>query len=144
MPSLRVDVLVAVMSIAAMLIVRFWAALAGDEILGLVTLLRIVVGAAILGGVTATVSQRTRTALAMVGGASVATVIASIFTRGGFDPEAAAGASLMAAVVAAGAFAVVRRIVAWVASRGRVVQVLLAVLGLVVAIALIGLAATAR
>ncbi len=144
MPTLRTDLLVFALAVATMLAVRFWAALAGSEILGLVTLIRIVVGSAILGGVVAIWTPRNRSALALAIGVTGATIAASIFTRGGFDPEAAAGASLMGIVVSVGSFVVIRRIAAWVRAQGRAVQGLLALVGLGVAIGLVVLGTAAR
>lgn len=144
MSPVRADFLIAIAASAAMLVTRFWAALAGAEILGLVTLVRIVVGAAILGAVVAVLSQRTRSAVALVSGAVLATVAASVFTRGGFDPEAAIGASVMAAIVTLAAFLVTRRVVDWVAAQSRLLQAALTLVAVILAIALIALSSVAR
>lgn len=144
MVTLRTDALIFAVSILVMLVVRFWASLAGAELFGLVTLLRIVVGGAILGAVVAVWTARLGSAVALGLGVSIATIIASIFTRGGFDPEAAVGASLIAVAVSLGSFIVMGRLVAWVRGQGRVVQGLLAALGVVTAIGLVIAVATAR
>jgi len=144
MSPLRTDVLILTGSIAVMLVVRFWASLAGSELLGLVTLLRIAAGGAILGGVVAVWSSRGRSAVALAIGVSVATIVASVLTRGGFDPEAAVGASLIAVVVSLGSYVFVRRLSAWVRVRGRAAQVAFAVVGSVIAAALVIALASAR
>lgn len=144
MSTLRTDFLILALSIAVMLIVRFWAALAGTELLGLVTVLRLAVGDAILGAVVGVWSARVRSALALALGVSIATVIASIFTRGALDPEAAVGAALIAVAVALGSYVVIRRVADWVRGQPRAIQVLLVAVGATVAVALVVAVATAR
>lgn len=144
MSPLRTDVLILTGSIAVMLVVRFWASLAGPELLGLVTLLRLAAGGAILGGVVAVWSRRIRSAVALAIGVSVATIVASVLTRGVFDPEAAIGASLIAVVVSLGSWVLIRRLSAWVRVRGRAAQAGFAVVGSVIAAALVIALATAR
>lgn len=144
MLTLRTDILIALLSIAVMLAVRFWASLAGAELLGLVTLLRIIVGAAILGAVVGVWSERIRSGIALAIGVTIATVIATIFTRGGFDPEAAAGASLIAVVVSLASFGASRRVMTWVRIQGGVVQGLLVVIGIALAIGLVVAVGTAN
>ena len=143
MITLRTDALIFALSIVVMLAVRFWASLAGAELFGVVTLLRIVVGGAIRGGVVAVWTPRVRSGIALGLGVSIATIIASVFTRGGIDPEAAVGAALIAVAVSLGSYVVIRRIVTWVSERGRVTQALLAIVGVLVSVGLIIAVATA-